>query len=47
MDQIPLIKLRKNRQKPSKFCADPRCSHLIPFAEKIYALKFEEEPDYS
>ena len=47
MDQIPQIKKRKNKEKPSKFCGDPKCVHLVPFAEKIYSLKFDEEPEYS
>lgn len=37
----------KLSQKPKQFCTEMSCTHLIPFAEAIYALEFKEKPDYA
>lgn len=38
---------KKIEQKPRDFLTDPRNKCLIPFAEYVYSLNFDEEPNYN
>lgn len=46
VDQIGRIKRKKNNLKPFQFCKEQNSEHFIDFAQYIYDLKFEEEPNY-
>jgi hypothetical protein len=47
IDQVPRIKAKKNQYDAKKICKQQKCMYLVDFTEKIYDLKFEEEPDYN
>ena len=47
MEQINRIKRKKNKYSPQKFCTALKCAYFTEFAKEIYALGFEDEPDYS
>jgi len=47
IDQVPRIKQKKNQFDAKKICKQQKCLYLIDFAEKVFTLKFEEEPDYN
>ena len=36
----------KNKYRPKTFCKHYDCEYLTDFAQEIYKLKFEEEPNY-
>ena len=46
LEQINLIKKKKNKYKPKKFCSKYKCEFLLEYTEAVYKLKFDEEPDY-
>ena len=47
MDQIKVIKRKKNKYTALEFCKSQKCMFLQEFLKRIYDLKFEEEPDYA
>lgn len=46
-EQVGRIKRLKNTLKPKQFCNLSNCEYFIDFAQAIYKLEFEEEPDYN
>lgn len=45
--QVLNIRKQKNKMTPKEICSKYYCEYLSEFMEKVYALEFKEEPDYS